>query len=84
MPRENLRFLFFCAALLRAVEAAPADITLNADLEAVLAALARGEDSRGLPVAGKGFVVHGALGEIALEDAVDELEEIVRSTVAAG
>ena len=84
MPRENLRFLFFCAALLRAVEAAPADITLNGDLEAVLAALARGEDSRGLPVAGKGFEVHGALGEIALEDAVDALTLDIEAWTAAG
>ena len=73
MPRENLRFLFFCAALLRAVDASPANISLNDDLDAVLGALARGEDSRQLPVAGKGFEVHGALGESALEDAIDEL-----------
>jgi glutamine synthetase type III len=84
MPRENLRFLFFCAALLRAVEASPADISLNPDLEAVMAALARGEDSRGLPVEGKGFEVHGALGETALEDAIDDLTLDIEAWTAAG
>ena len=57
MPRENLRFLFFCAALLRAVDASPANVSLNDDLETVLAAVARGEDSRALSVRGKGFEV---------------------------
>ena len=84
MPRENLRFLFFCAALLRAVDASPANITLNEDLEAVMGAVARGEDSRGLPVRGKGFEVRGALGESALEDAIDELTLDIEAWTAAG
>ena len=84
MPRENLRFLFFCAALLRAVDASPANITLNEDLDAVMGALARGEDSRGLPVRGKGFQVNGALGENALEDAIDELTLDIEAWTAAG
>ena len=46
MPRENLRFLFFCAALLRAVDSSPADISLDTELEDMLGALARGEDTR--------------------------------------
>ncbi len=59
MPRENLRFLFFCAALLRAVDASPADVSLDDDLEAVLGAIARGEDTRALACTGKGFEVRG-------------------------
>jgi glutamine synthetase type III len=84
MPRENLRFLFFCAALLRAVDASPADISINEDLEVVMGALARGEDSRALPIEGKGFEVHGALGETALEDAIDELTLDIEAWTAAG
>jgi glutamine synthetase type III len=84
MPRENLRFLFFCAALLRAVDASPANISLNDDLEAVLAAIARGDDSRLLSVRGKGFEVRGALGESALEEAIDELTLDIEAWTAAG
>ena len=84
MPRENLRFLYFCAALLRAVDASPADISLSEDLEAVLEALARGEDSRALAIAGKGFEVRGALGQTALEDAIDELTLDIEAWAAAG
>lgn len=84
MPRENLRFLFFCAALLRAADASPADISLNDDLAAVLAALARGDDTRGIAVAGKGFQLHGALGESALEDAIDTLTADIEAWTAAG
>jgi glutamine synthetase type III len=84
MPRENLRFLFFCAALLRAVDASPANISLNDDLEVVMAAIARGEDSRALSVRGKGFEVRGALGESALEDAIDELTLDIEAWTAAG
>jgi glutamine synthetase type III len=84
MPRENLRFLFFCAALLRAVEASPANVSLNDDLEAVLAAIARGDDSRALSVRGKGFEVRGALGESALEEAIDDLTLDIEAWTAAG
>ena len=34
--RENLRFLFFCAALIQAADAVPADVTLDADLDAAV------------------------------------------------
>jgi glutamine synthetase type III len=84
MPRENLRFLFFCAALLRAVDASPANVSLNEDLDAVMGAVARGEDSRALSVRGKGFEVRGALGESALEDAIDELTLEIEGWTAAG
>ena len=84
MPRENLRFLFFCAALLRAVDASPANVSLNDDLEAVMAALALGQDSRALAVAGKGFELRGALGEAALEEAIDGLTLDIEAWTAAG
>jgi glutamine synthetase type III len=84
MPRENLRFLFFCAALLRAVDASPASIALNDDLDAVLASLARGEDSRELAVAGRGFELRGALGESTLAAAIDELTLDIEAWTAAG
>jgi glutamine synthetase type III len=82
--RENLRFLFFCAALLEAAEAAPADVTLDDDLEAVLSALARGEDTGTLVLTGKGFELRGSLASGVFEDAIDELTANVRAWTEAG
>jgi glutamine synthetase type III len=82
--RENLRFLFFCAALIQAADAAPADVTLDAELEAVLAAIARGEDTGALTLSGKGFALHGPLASHVFEEAIDELTANVRAWTEAG
>jgi glutamine synthetase type III len=82
--RENLRFLLFCAALIQAADAAPADVTLDADLEAVLSAIARGEDTGALTLSGKGFELRGALAGHVFEDAIDELTASVRAWTEAG
>jgi glutamine synthetase type III len=82
--RENLRFLFFCAALIQAVDAAPADVTLDADLEAVLAALARGEDTVTLVLKGKGFELRGSLAGDVFAAAIDQLTADVRAWTEAG
>jgi glutamine synthetase type III len=82
--RENLRFLFFCAALIQAADAAPADVTLDADLEAVLAALARGEDTGKLALTGKGFDLRGPLAGDVFADAIDELTANVCAWTEAG
>ena len=84
MPRENLRFLFFCAALLRAVDASPADISLDAELEDMLGALARGEDTRGFELTGKGFEVHGPLANDLFVEAIDEVSDSVHAWTEAG
>jgi DNA-binding NarL/FixJ family response regulator len=79
MPRENLRFLFFCAALLRAVDASPADISLEPELETMLGAIARGEDTRTLDLKGQGFELCKRLRtehqdvEVVFYTGVDEL-----------
>ena len=75
MPRENLRFLFFCAALLRAVDASPADLSLDAELEQMLGALARGEDTRDVQLTGKGFEVNGPLANDVFAEAIDEVSD---------
>jgi glutamine synthetase type III len=82
--RENLRFLLFCAALIQAADAAPADVTLDADLEAVLSAIARGEDTGALTLSGKGFELRGALAGHVFEDAIDELTANVHAWTEAG
>ncbi len=84
MPRENLRFLFFCAALLRAVDSSPADISLDTELEDMLGALARGEDTRAFVLTGKGFEVHGPLGNDAFAEAIDEVSDAVNAWTEAG
>jgi len=84
MPRENLRFLFFCAALLRAVDASPADISLDAELEDMLGALARGEDTREFELTGKGFEVHGPLANDLFVEAIDEVSDSVHAWTEAG
>ena len=84
MPRENLRFLFFCAALLRAVDASPADISLDADLEEMLSALARGGDTREFTLSGKGFEVHGPLANDVFAEAIDEVSHAVNAWTRAG
>jgi glutamine synthetase type III len=84
MPRENLRFLFFCAALIRAADASPADIVLDEDLEAVLAAIARGEATGDLALSGEGFQLSGPLAAHVLEDAIDDLTLDVEAWTAAG
>ena len=84
MPRENLRFLFFCAALLRAVDASPADISLDTELEDMLGALARGEDTRDLVLTGKGFEVHGPLANDIFAEAIDEVSDSVNAWTEAG
>jgi glutamine synthetase type III len=82
--RENLRFLFFCAALIQAADAAPADVTLDADLEAVLAAIARGEETGALTLTGRGFELRGELAGYVFEDAIDNLTANVRAWTEAG
>jgi glutamine synthetase type III len=84
MPRENLRFLFFCAALLRAVDASPADISLDSELEDMLGALARGEDTRDFVLTGKGFEVHGPLANDSFVEAIDEVSDSVNAWTEAG
>jgi len=84
MPRENLRFLFFCAALLRAVDASPADLSLDAELEDMLGALARGEDTREFTLSGKGFDVHGPLANDVFAEAIDEVSDSVNAWTEAG
>ena len=82
--RENLRFLFFCAALIQAADAAPADVTLDADLERVLAAIARGEDTGEIAVSGRGFELRGSLAPDVFADAIDDLTADVRAWTEAG
>jgi glutamine synthetase type III len=82
--RENLRFLFFCAALIQAADAAPADVTLDADLEDVLAALARGEDTGTLALTGKGFELRGSFAGDVFADAIDQLTANVCAWTEAG
>jgi glutamine synthetase type III len=82
--RENPRFLFFCAALIQAADAAPADVTLDADLEAVLAAIARGEETGALTLTGRGFELRGELAGYVFEDAIDNLTANVRAWTEAG
>jgi glutamine synthetase type III len=84
MPRENLRFLFFCAALLRAVDASPADISLEPELEDLLGAIARGEDTRAFELRGKGFEVHGPLANDVFIEAIDEVANSVDAWTDAG
>ena len=84
MPRENLRFLFFCAALLRAVDASPADISLDAELEDMLGALARGEDTREFVLTGKGFEVRGPLANDVFAEAIDEVSASLNAWTEAG
>jgi glutamine synthetase type III len=84
MPRENLRFLFFCAALLRAVDASPADISLDAELEDMLGALARGEDTREFALKGKGFQIRGPLANDVFVEAIDEISDSVDAWTEAG
>jgi glutamine synthetase type III len=84
MPRENLRFLFFCAALLRAVDASPADLSLDAELEQMLGALARGEDTRDVQLTGKGFEVNGPLANDVFAEAIDEVSDSVNAWRQAG
>ena len=84
MPRENLRFLFFCAALLRAVDASPADISLDAELEDMLGALSRGEDTSEFQLTGKGFEVHGLLANDIFAEAIDQVSDSVNAWTEAG
>ena len=84
MPRENLRFLFFCAALLRAVDASPADISLDAELEEMLGALARGEDTREFALSGKGFRVHGLLANDVFAEAIEDVSDAVSAWTDEG
>jgi glutamine synthetase type III len=84
MPRENLRFLFFCAALLRAVDASPADIALDGELEAMLGALARGEDTRDIALEGRGFEVRGPLANDIFAEAIDDVSDSVNAWTEAG
>jgi glutamine synthetase type III len=84
MPRENLRFLFFCAALLRAVDASPADISLEPELETMLGAIARGEDTRTLDLKGKGFELRGPLANDIFVEAIDEVSDSVNAWTEAG
>src|SRR5690349_12286471 len=84
MPRENLRFLFFCAALLRAVDSSPTDISLEPELEDMLGAIARGEDTRTFELKGKGFALRGPLANDVFVEAIDEVSESVDAWTEAG
>ena len=84
MPRENLRFLFFCAALLRAVDASPADLSRDAEREEIMGALARGEDTRDVQLTGKGFEVNGPLANDVFAEAIDEVSDSVNAWTRAG
>jgi hypothetical protein len=82
-PRQHLRFLFFCAALVRAA-GTTTPVALGDDLEAVLGAVARGEDTSAFTFAGAGYELRTSLTTWEIAAAIDELTRNVLVWTTAG